>query len=299
MSICSILFWAFYRKERVICDWYPEIIDLNFVPLKIKNTLQDVMAFKWHLSFNTFDGFFFPTQVLKIYGEVMNKYSNFNLLALAAGGEGMEVFLCTKLIHSKTIKNEKLNLILSDYNPNVNKWEEIKRNNKHNKQNKMNYCISYIDQRLDMFNMSSIYNTKNAHAKLYTTALKSIAASTHHFDSNSNQLFLEEIIRRNDVLIITDINPSLLGLLLFPINGFLFPLLYFIYLILTQFKFNFYLLFCPFIQAHDVFISVLRARSANQWKYIIKKAKGNELYNWRFEKTSSMLVLVAEPKKVC
>ena len=110
IGMILILLKIFYKNKRIIYDSYPEIIDIDFIPLKFKNVLQNVMAFKWYLVFNTFNGLFFPSKIINIYGEIINKYSNYNILALACGGEGMETFLSLKLIKSNILKQKKIKI---------------------------------------------------------------------------------------------------------------------------------------------------------------------------------------------
>jgi len=176
-----------------------KIIDLPFVPKFIKNFLQDNMFWKWRLAFaiNAIDGFIGST-VLRVAQECKVK----RLIALGAGGGGLEPFLYEQLRQSETRVEH---LELTDLMPNVPGWEKIC--------DEFGKGVSYqcASDRCDCDPSFS-----RRHPYLYG----------HEFTTSPHmyRAILQDAMNSRQPIIVVDRKPTFLNLILLPIQSFILAL---------------------------------------------------------------------------
>lgn len=283
-GLCVLIGTLLYPNKR-ICT-YMEIIDLPFVPKFIKNFLQDNMFWKWRLAFaiNAIDGFIGST-VSRVAQECKVK----RLIALGAGGGGLEPFLYEQLRQSETSIEY---LELTDLMPNVPGWEKIC--------NEFGKGVSYSALPIDA---TAIPRSLDG--------IRIFTAMIHHFPPHMYRAILQDAVNSRQPIIVVDGKPTFINLILLPIQSFVLALTSAVYHLLAAFRAGTLskvgaevprllctaCLVLPLIQSHDMAASVLRFYGEDDVKAIVSGIAGRENYTWEyhFNSVRQLTVLVGIP----
>ena len=154
---------SIYPNGRIAT--YFEIIDEPWLPIRIKQYLQDTMFFRWKM---TFEKQYVDKRITEILLTLFQNNIELNrIIAIGTGGGGMEPFLL------QTFRNEyqydrNITLTLTDLVPNPIEWNRVQQYFK-------DLPIDYVNYSVDATNMPHTLHTTLTGSTAATTAVSTSA----------------------------------------------------------------------------------------------------------------------------
>lgn len=249
-----------------------EFEDLNWFPKSLRNYGTDFLQF---LSNKT--KLWRPA--VPILQNLISKTNSTKILDLASGGGGGLIWLNSEL---KRV-NPELDILLSDFYPNVAAFEYTKK-----QADNFEHITIPIDARKVPENLNG---------------LRTQFLSFHHFKPNDAIKILENAVSNNKTIAIFEAQersvPSILAMLSSPISVLL------VTPFIRPFKlgriiFTYLIPIVPIFVLWDGIVSSLRTYSTKEMKELVKSVKNHNTYDWNIDKVKNgpgvMLYLTGSPK---
>jgi hypothetical protein len=289
---CGILLTltAWMYPSRRLCTYF-EIIDLLWLPTYIKHCLQDNMYIKWRIAFAL--GAIDVNIIQRVQGACVDgKEATF--IALGAGGGGIEPFLLSHL--RSVIPNASL--VMTDLVPNIPTWRKV--------QAEFGKTVSWVETSVDGTNLPT-----------HLSGIRILTGSLHHFSPPLVTRIFQDAVSRQQPIIVIDGVPTFLNLCTLPFNSFCLCCTITVYLLtqaitsarsatellrnlLAQLPRLLLTITCvlPLIQAHDMFVSVLRFYGESDMKGIIATMPNSQQFTWSlyYPQSKNLSIVVGLPK---
>jgi hypothetical protein len=281
---------------------YFEIIDEPWIPVFMKQYLQDTMFFRWKI---VFDSNLVDEKISSKLLELFQTNTQLNrIVAIGSGGGGVEPFILQSF-HKTFGFNHTISLTLTDLVPNVREWKAV--------QSKFpDIDINYIDHSVDATNIPSSLN-----------GVRLCSGMIHHFEPSLVRDILQDSVVKSQPIILIDGKAEFSQFFIGPPRSALLSLTSSIYHLRSTLitpantpdeeKERRYRLLhlelprmlltwsgiLPFIQAHDYLASLLRFYGDHDMRAIIQTVPNREDYEWHYHYDLPVLtMLVGVPKSI-
>jgi len=259
------------------------------MPLLIKNYLQENMFIKWRVAFSTNQ---FDKRIISQICSICVKFKVCQIIALGAGGGGIEPFLLNSL--ASVVSD--MTIVLTDLVPHLGSWRKIRE--------EFGPAIQFVDTPVDATRVPP-----------ELAGLRMCTGSIHHFPPNVVSGMLADAILARRPIIFIDGTPSFQHLLLMPVMSTLFSLSSTWYCLayavmsapsLSAIGSQLWRLLprlaltlsgvLPLIQGHDMLISALRFYGKDDFDSIVASAHNSRSFEWSYHEFKTLSVFVGVPR---